>query len=92
MKILRLAVRKKYFEEIKTGIKKEEYREIKPYWINKLATNYDEVWITCGYLKNSETNKILKFKYNGFDIKKIKHEEFGGTEVEVYAIKLKGWM
>lgn len=89
LKVLRLAVRKEYFYEIKAGIKKEEYRLIKPYWIKRLSTKYDEVWITCGYPKKTETDKILKFKYNGFYIKKINHKEFGDSEIEVYAIKLK---
>ena len=30
-KILRISVKKEYFEQIKLGLKKEEYREIKPY-------------------------------------------------------------
>lgn len=89
LKVLRLAVRKEYFYEIKAGIKKEEYRLIKPYWIKRLSNKYDEVWITCGYPKNCEADKILKFKYNGFYIKKINHKEFGNSEIEVYAIKLK---
>ena len=88
LKVLRLAVRKEYFYEIKAGIKKEEYRLIKPYWIKRLSTKYDEVWITCGYPKKTETDKILKFKYNGFCIKKINHKEFGDSEIEVFTIKL----
>lgn len=87
-KILKLAVRKEYFEQIESGIKKEEYRLIKPYWIKRLSKNYDEVWITLGYPKKSEREKILKFKYKGFEIKKIRHKEFGIEDVEVYAIKL----
>lgn len=88
MKILKLAVRKEYFEQIKAGIKKEEYRLIKPYWIKRLAKEYDQVWITLGYPKNAEKEKILKFKYRGFEIKKMRHKEFGAYDVEVYAIKL----
>ena len=43
MKALILAVRKEYFEQIKAGIKKEEYREIKDYWIKRLSKHYDQV-------------------------------------------------
>ena len=43
LKVLRLAVRKEYFEQIKAGIKKEEYREIKDYWIKRLSKHYDQV-------------------------------------------------
>lgn len=88
MKILKIAVKKEYFQQIKTGLKKEEYRLIKPYWTKRLAKQYDQVWITLGYPKNSEKEKIIKFKYNGFDIKKIKHKEFGICTVQVYVIKL----
>ena len=90
LKVLRLAVRKEYFEQIKAGIKKEEYREIKDYWIKRLSKYYDQVWITLGYPKKNEKEKVLKFKYDGFCIKKINHKEFGASNVEVYAIKLGG--
>ena len=35
MKILRMTLRKEPFEMIKSGIKKEEYREIKNYWLDR---------------------------------------------------------
>ncbi len=35
-KILHLTVNRKWFDLIKAGTKREEYREIKPYWINRL--------------------------------------------------------
>lgn len=35
-KILRLTLKKKWFDMIRAGVKKEEYREIKPYWISRL--------------------------------------------------------
>lgn len=36
MKLLHLTLKKKWFDMIASGDKKEEYREIKPYWINRL--------------------------------------------------------
>lgn len=87
-KILKLSVKAKYFQQIKSGIKKEEYREIKKYWGKRLLKEYDEVWITLGYPSSNEKDKILKFKWSGYEIKKITHEEFGDLPVEVYAIKL----
>lgn len=59
MRILKLAVKKQYFYEIKLGIKKEEFRMIKDYWSKRLQKNYDEVHITLGYPKKDEINKIL---------------------------------
>ena len=34
--VLRLTLKKKWFDMIAAGIKKEEYREWKPYWFNRL--------------------------------------------------------
>lgn len=88
--ILRLAVKKEYFEQIREGSKKEEYREIKPYWDKRLAKHYDEVWITLGYPSTNDEDRIQKFKYDGYIIKCIRHKEFGNDkETEVYAIQLK---
>lgn len=36
---LHLVLKKKWYELIESGIKKEEYREIKPYWIKRLWYN-----------------------------------------------------
>lgn len=36
-KVLHLTLKKKWFDMIATGEKKEEYREIKPYWITRLV-------------------------------------------------------
>lgn len=35
-KILDLPLKKKWYEMIESGVKTEEYREIKPYWCNRL--------------------------------------------------------
>lgn len=35
-KVLTLSVKKEWFSRILTGEKKEEYREIKPYWVARL--------------------------------------------------------
>ena len=37
--MLTLPIKKKWFDMIKTGEKKEEYREIKPYWTKRLSNN-----------------------------------------------------
>lgn len=37
MKILDLPLKAKWYEMIESGNKKEEYREIKKYWIGRLA-------------------------------------------------------
>lgn len=37
MKVLHLTLKKKWFDMIASGEKKEEYREVKPYWISRLV-------------------------------------------------------
>lgn len=36
-KILHLPLKAKWYEMIESGVKKEEYREIKPYWVKRLV-------------------------------------------------------
>lgn len=36
MKILHLSLKKEFYSLIESGIKTEEYREIKPYWENRI--------------------------------------------------------
>lgn len=38
--VLHLTLKKKWFDMIRSGEKTEEYREIKPYWIKRLAIDY----------------------------------------------------
>ena len=37
MKTLTLSLKKQWFDKIKAGVKKEEYREIKPYYTSRLT-------------------------------------------------------
>ena len=68
--MLVLPIKKKWFEMIVNGEKKEEYREIKPYYttrFNKLFpynihTNKNEVW----YLGDRTMPQELVFR-NGYD-------------------------
>ena len=46
--------------------------------------------IKLGYPSKEETNtdKVLIFKWEGFELKKITHKQFNNKEIEVFAIKL----
>lgn len=46
MRTLTLPLKKKWFDMIASGEKKEEYREISPYWIKRL--------LRCGFLCNGK--------------------------------------
>lgn len=89
MKILILNLKREYFEQIKSGIKTEEYRLCTPYWQKRLENkNYDKIIVKLGYPKNSETEKIVTFHWRGYKKKKIIHRHFGSDPVKVYAIKV----
>ena len=85
---LYLNLKKEYFDQIKSGVKKEEYREIKPYWTVRLNKQHDSIVIILGRPKQrNETNSIV-FPWKGYEIKTITHPLFGNKPTEVYAIKL----
>lgn len=91
MNILTLHVKKKYFDQIKSGEKTEEYRKMKSYWIKRLnLKKFDGVVIICGYPSRSQmsSDNCISFPFNGITTKVIQHEEFGTHKVAVYAIKL----
>ena len=47
--MLTLPIKKKWFDMILFGEKKEEYREIKPYWTKRFENNLDEVVLNMNY-------------------------------------------
>ena len=91
--ILVLHVKGKYFDQIKSGEKTEEYREIKPYWKKRLfGKSYAGIVIMRGYPKFSAmcSDNCMDFIWDPayVQIKTIQHDEFGAVPVEVFAIKL----
>ena len=62
--MLTLPIKKKWFDMLKSGEKKEEYREIKPYWATRFAPYLKEnkpfeVLFRNGYGKDKPTIKCL---------------------------------
>lgn len=43
--MLILPIKKKWFDMIRTGEKKEEYRDIKPYYDSRLLTYFGKFWV-----------------------------------------------
>ena len=82
--ILLLRVKKEYFDQIKSGEKREEYREVKEYWRARIeGKTFDLIEIICGY-----GGERIYFPWNGYEIKTINHPLFDGIATDVYAIKL----
>lgn len=60
MATLHLNLKKKWFDMILSGEKKEEYRELKPYWAERLKNkvlsefkSFDTITFKNGYQKNA---------------------------------------
>lgn len=85
-KILYLTLKKQWYDLINQGIKKEEYREIKPYWVKRLENNhFDEVFFRHGYAKDAPT---MSFIIDNISIAEGK-EEWGAVKgVKYYTISL----
>lgn len=75
---------------IASGEKKEEYREIKPYWINRLSLNieyskfkgFEVVCFKNGYSKNAPT---IIVDFNGIEIREG-HQEWGAEPGKKYFV------
>lgn len=83
MKLLHLTIKKKWFDLIKSGKKKEEYREIKPYYQQRFFKDdkikeFDFIIFRNGYGYN---NPSIKVEWKG-----IEFGEFEGKKC--FVIKL----
>ena len=64
MDTLHLTLTKKWFDMIASGVKKEEYREIKPYWTKRLQftkKKYSKILFRNGY-GESVPSVLVEFK------------------------------
>lgn len=100
MKTLKLTLNKQWFDLIEKGIKTEEYREIKIYWIKRLLEvpsmeinqikyrakkEYDFVQFTNGYNKLSP--QVTK-ECLGIEVRKGKVEWGAVPDTQYFVIKL----
>ena len=98
--VLRLTLKKKWYDMILSGEKKEEYREVKRYWIQRLCNEVDyeiggawegvfkkfnQVEFKNGYSKDAPT-MVVEFK--GLRIGEAKPEWSDNWQGEVFAILL----
>lgn len=98
--VLRLTLKKKWYDTIDQGKKTEEYREYKPYWIGRLCNRYmsftggvwnyfpaqfDRVVFTEGYAKNA---RQICFEVKSISVGKGKPEWGAPADEDVFIIKL----
>ena len=92
MTVLHLNLKKKWFDMIASGEKKEEYREIKPYWTRRLIgepgnwKGYTSIIFSNGY---AISRNQLEIKCKGL-IYSHGREEWGAVEGQIYYVLLLG--
>lgn len=111
MKNLRASLKTKWFEMTKSRIKKEDYREITPYWISRLIEK-EFAWgcktiediqnaiyacpngvfkkfsnniMTLGYPKSGDTERIIKYKHAGIEIR-TGNPDWGAEPNKIYFV------
>jgi len=79
-----LPLKSEWYNMIESGVKKEEYREIKEYWLARLADkNYDYVQFSYGY-----TKRTIKFMLLSIEIGKGRQEWGALPNKEYFILKL----
>lgn len=63
MNILHITQQKKWFDMVAAGMKNEEYREIKPYWVNRLLT-YSPTMSHEEWYPEELCRQLLKFPHD----------------------------
>lgn len=88
-RILHLALKAEYFDAIKSGEKKEEYRLVSSHWWRRLQfKEYDEIHLTKGYPPKTNLSRRIIRPWRGCETRFITHPHFGPKPVKVYAIKV----
>ena len=100
MKTLHLPLKKEWYEVIESGVKTEEYREIKPYWSKRLTgVEHPLFSVRYGYRSANQngythikfsygyTKRTMTFECNGITIGKGR-SVWGAPDNDVFIIKL----
>ena len=87
MKILRLNLKRKWWDQIKAGTKTVELRLATDYWRKRLVGRcYDEIHLCLGYPRTGDEARTLRRKWRCIAKETIVSEEFGPDPVEVFVI------
>ena len=87
MKTLHLNLKRKWFDMILSGEKKEEYRDIKPYWTKRFNNFcFETITFSNGYSKNRDQFEIEVF---GLSIK-TGLKKWGAEKDKLYFVLILG--
>jgi ASC-1-like (ASCH) protein len=91
MNTLHLTLKKKWLDMISSGFKKEEYREIKNFWINRLTDkqtgelkSFDKIIFQHSYSKNAPK---IELSCKGINIG-VGNSQWGAENKFYFVIKL----
>ena len=86
MNKLVINIKKKYFNEILNGTKKEEFRKKTKFWETRILNReYTHVVFRNGYKKNAPT---ITLRYLGYDVKNLQRDFFGKDATDLFVLKL----
>ena len=87
MATLTLSLKAEYFNAIKAGTKREEFRLQNDYWKRRLeGREFDAIELTLGYPKRGDVGRRMTLPWRGLRKTTIQHAHFGPCPVNVYAI------
>lgn len=90
MRVLRLNLKREYWEQIRDGVKVVEFRLQTPYWRKRLiGVEYEEVHLLLGYPRRGDESRIIRKRWNGVTEDRIIHNHFGAAPVDVFAIDVR---
>jgi hypothetical protein len=89
VKTLILPLKRKWFEQVKSGEKVEEYRLRNAYWSRRLSgKTFDRIILTLGYPKKGCSDRRIELPWRGCVEKNVISEEWNNQPMDVFAIKL----
>jgi ASC-1-like (ASCH) protein len=86
-KVLHLHVKKQYFDEVKSGKKRSEYRIVCDYWKKQIeGMQFDLIAYHFAYPKKDDLTATIYLKWNGYEKGYVRHPHFGRETKFVYII------
>lgn len=89
MKVLNLTLTKEWFDLIKSGEKKEEYRELKEYWFDRLTNDIFENISTSIYLFGLDFYKPIFKTFDCIKFTNGYHKNAPTFTIELNSIEIK---
>jgi hypothetical protein len=84
-----LPLKRKWFEQIKAGIKPFEFRLNNEYWQKRLiGKTYDKVIFTLGYPKRDDGERRIVKPWAGYEMQTVISEEWDNEPKDCFAIRI----